>query len=118
MADIDRPGRRRLRWLGEYVLGLGVGPLVALYGVYSAVMGRSMLPGLGAQPYAFEGRLGLDLAAAYLAGGLYLILRLYVHRRCRSESAWAQVYVAENALLIVFIGTVVYLLVAVGSVGG
>jgi hypothetical protein len=107
----------RSDWVKQYVIGLVLGSLSALYGLYALVTRHAFLPNLVPGHSTLVGNSAMPLAAGYLSGGLYLVLRFFVHRRCRSEPARAQVYLAENALLMAFIAALVYLLLKVGSVG-
>ena len=115
MSEQQHSARRDA--LRQYVLGLGIGGLCALYGLYGLVTRTAFLPVLKGGPSVLRGLSALDLAAGYLSGGLYLVLRFYLHRRCRSEAIRRQVYAAEVVLLAVFIGALVWLLLTVGSVG-
>jgi hypothetical protein len=100
----------------EYVLGLVVGPLCAIYGLVALWMQQTFLPGLKGDGHTISGTRGAALATAYLTGGLYLLARLFIHHRCRSESARAQLYLAENVLLVLLIAALAYVLWHVGNV--
>ncbi len=108
--------RKRRAWVKEYGIGLGLGPMCALYGLIALLGGRTFLPGLRGGKMTVTGPNGLGLAAAYVAGGLFLICRFFVHRRCRTRFARGQIYLLENLLLIVVIAALVYVLLKVGTV--
>jgi len=107
------PLRRVLR---EYVLGLGVGVLAALYGMVAMVMGRTFLPGYNAQGHMIAGASGTALAAAYLLGGIYLVLRLFVEPRTGSDGPRTRLYILQMPLLLGFIVALIYVLIHVGAV--
>jgi len=109
---------RRLGWLKEYVLGLGAGTLCMAHGLYGVVTRSAFLPGLKEGRFLLQGTSGLDLAVGYLTGGLYLLVRFFVHPRCRTESRRSQVYMVECGLLVGFMAALVYVLLKVGSAGG
>jgi hypothetical protein len=98
-------------------VGLVLGLATAGYGLIALWTGRTFLPGIKGQTSTVTGSHGAAMAAAYVSGGLYLFLRFFLHKRCRSEWARAQVYLMENALLIVLIAVLAYVLWQVGTVG-
>jgi len=108
------PGASRLR---QYVIGLGLGTACAVYGLVALWMQRTFLPGLKGGNATVSGAHGAGLAIAYTVGGLYLVCRFFLHRRCRSEARRAQLYLVENVLLIVLIAALGYVLWQVGTVG-
>ena len=103
-------------WVREYVLGLGVGTAAALYGIVAMVMGRTFLPSLHGTSHMVKNLSGLALAAAYLLGGLYLLLRLFLEKRMAPDLARRRLYVLENVILVGLIGALVYVLLHVGEV--
>lgn len=103
-------------WFREYVVGLALGAATAIYGVVALWSRHTFLPGLKGGNSGVSGTHGAGLAAAYIAGGLFLICRLFLHRRCRSESSRGQVYLVQNLLLIVLILSLAYVLWQVGTV--
>jgi hypothetical protein len=115
-TDHTRDGGRPDRFK-EYGLGLGLGGACALYGLVALWLGHTYLPGLKGGNHTVAGKDGAVLAAAFIAGGLYLIARLFVHRRCHSEGRRAQVYLVEVVLLGGLIASLVYVLWQVGTVG-
>lgn len=117
MTDSKSSGGR-LSWGKEYVVGLGLGTAAVLYGVAGIIMRRIYMPGFTAQDARLTGPSATAMAAAFIAGGLYLLLRLYGEKRLHTQSAKAQVYMAEVALLVAFIGGLLYVLFKVGTVGG
>lgn len=114
-TDCERDGR--LGWLKEYVVGLGVGTCATLYGLVALWIGHTFLPGLKGGNSTVAGAHAAGLAGAYVAGGLYLLCRFFLHRRCRREARRAQLYLVENVLLVLFIVALVYTLLQVGTVG-
>lgn len=102
-------------WFCCYVLGLGLGSASALYGVLALLMGRTFLPGYHADALLVKGGSALALALAYLTGGVYLLLRLFVERKAPAFTARKQVYLAQNVLLGIFIAALAYTLWRVGS---
>ena len=97
------------------MLGRVIGPVAAFYGVVALLMGKTFLPGYQVHALLIGGRPGTALAAGYLAGGIYLVLRFHVERRPMSESTGRHVYTAETLLLTVFIASLVYALLHVGA---
>ncbi len=102
-------------WFKRLALGAIAGGLCSLYGVYGLITRSAFLPGLKGGHSVLTGRHAVDLAAAYFAGGAYLVLRFMVENRCRTESQYRTVYWAECLLLGGFIGAIVYVLLNVGS---
>jgi hypothetical protein len=101
----------------EYVLGLVVGPVCALYGLVALWTRATFLPGLkGGDGHFVTGGQGAALAAAYVAGGLYLLARFFIHHRCRTEPMKARLYTAENLLLVALIAAMAFVLWSVGHV--
>lgn len=98
------------------MLGLGVGAAASVYGVVALLMGRTFLPGLAGGNHTVRNRSGQALAAAYLLGGLYLVLRLYLERRMGRPKRRSWLYWVQSAILAGFIGALVYVLLNVGSV--
>jgi drug/metabolite transporter (DMT)-like permease len=109
--------RSTREWVKEYIIGLGLGVGAALYGVYSLLAGSTYMPGLRRGTTSVHGSHGVGAAIMYVAGGLFLVFRFFLHRRCRLESTRSQVYLLENALLVVFIGSAFYVLLNVGTAG-
>ena len=101
----------------EYVIGLGVAICATLYGAYALMVGQSYLPGVRGGTTTVSGTHGRGIALAYLVGGVFLFLRFFLEKRCHREFNRNQVYLVENALLIVLIGTLVYVLLNVGTAG-
>jgi len=109
-----RTGRKR-GWFRAYVVGLGLGVLAAVYGVVALIAGKTFLPGYQVHSLLITGRPGRALALAYLAGGLYLLLRHYAEDRIRSEKLVRRAYSLQNGLLALLIACMVYALLHVGS---
>jgi len=105
------------RWVRQYVIGLGVGCVSAVYGLYALWTRHTFLPGLKGGNATVSGAHGAGLALAYTVGGLYLLCRYFLHRRFRSEARRAQLYLVENVLLLVLIASLGYVLWQVGTVG-
>ena len=116
MAAENRQNKPLRQVLRQYVLGLGVGTLAAVYGVVALLMGSTFLPGLRAQGHLITGRSGAALGAAYLLGGVYLLLRMFVEPRVRSDSSRGHLYVVQIPVLAGFIVALVYVLMHVGAV--
>jgi hypothetical protein len=55
------------------------------------------------------------LAAGYLIGGIFLVIRLFLEKKAHSTGARANVYLLENVLLVGFIASMVYLLLSMGE---
>jgi Mg/Co/Ni transporter MgtE len=117
MRERLHPRESRRRWVKEYVVGLGLGAALAVYGLIAFWTKHTFLPGLKGGNLTVSGLHGAGLAAAYVSGGLYLVCRLFVQRRCRSAAAQGQVYLIENVLLVVLIASLAYVLWQVGTVG-
>ena len=118
MTKKDEARRDRdASWVRQYVIGLGVGAASAVYGLIALWTRHTFLPGLKGGNATVSGAHGAGLAAAYTVGGLYLICRFFLHRRCRSEARRAQLYLVENVLLLVLIASLGYVLWQVGTVG-
>ena len=103
----------------DYALGLGVGPVLALYGLLAMLAGKAFLPGshsMGGGGHTVTGSNAFPLAAAYLCGGLYLIARFYLDRIFNSAEAHSRIYVLQIALIGAFIASLIYVLVHVGAV--
>jgi hypothetical protein len=94
----------------------GVGCLAMLYGLVAALMGKTFLPGLHARWHMATGRSAYALAAAYVLGGLYLLLRFRLDRRARTDDARHSLYLMQVLTLIAFIVVLIYVLVNVGVV--
>ena len=112
-ATTEKPGR--WAWFRRNVLGLGLGALAACYGIIALVVGKTYLPGLAGTDHTLSDQTGTALAGGYLAGGLFLLLRLYVEQRVRSEEGWKNLYLAQNVLLIALVACLIYVLMHVGS---
>ena len=103
-------------WFWEYVVGLGLGGVAALYGLVALAVGRTFLPGLHGNGYTVGGTSGQALAGSYLIGGLYLVIRLYLEDRIESASGKSLLYLAQCLLLAGFIASLIYVLLHVGEV--
>ena len=117
MSNADEqtgPSRRRV--LKRYVIGLGLGSIAAIYGLVALAVGRTFLPGLQGNGHTVAGASGRALAAGYLLGGLYLLLRLFVEPRAGKDRPHALLYVLENLVLVGFIAALIYVLMHVGAV--
>jgi len=116
MADAGRqksssaPG-----WFARHVVGLGLGGVCAVYGVIALLMGRTFLPGLRKDTLLIGNRSGLALAASYLLGGMFLILRFYPRAGAAPARSTPWLYWAQNLLLTGLLGALVYVLVRVGT---
>ncbi len=104
-------------WFKEYFIGLGVGGASALYGLFALWTQHSFLPGLKGGSPMLTGWHTAAIAGIYISGGLYLLLRFYVHVRLRKPAGRRRAYLAENFLLIVLIASLAYVLWQVGTVG-
>jgi len=113
----ERNTSRTRRKLKEYGLGLGVGGVSAVYGVYALMSQHAWLPGLRGGNSAVTGAHGVAVAVAYLAGGLYLLCRHFLDPRAKTDLGRGEAYLAETALLVVLIGCLVYVLLRVGTAG-
>ena len=102
-------------WFTRYVLGAGLGVACAAYGTFALLVGRTYLPGLAGHDHTLSDRTGTALAGGYLAGGLFLIARLYLEKRVSAKESWANLYFAQNLLLIILIACLGYVLMNVGS---
>lgn len=100
----------------RYVLGLGIGSAAAIYGLVALLMGKCFLPGLSGNNHMVVGRSGYALATAYLLGGTYLLVRLYLEKRLRQPGKRPPFYALENLLLAGFIVSLIYVLLHVGTV--
>ena len=105
---------RRFR---HYVAGLGLGVAVMCYGLLALVTRHAFLPGLIGGNSTVSGSRGTGLALAYMSGGLYLVLRLFAQPRAKSAPAAGLLHHAQNAVLLVLIGSLLYVLWQVGAVG-
>jgi len=114
--DSRTPGTEdsRTPWK-EYGIGLALGLSLALYGIYALMSGSTYLPGLRGGTATVHGSHGVGAAVMYLGGGIYLLVRFFVHTRVRSESTRSQLYLLEVLLLIVFIASAFYVLWNVGT---
>jgi hypothetical protein len=110
-------GEQKTSWFTERVIGLGLGSAITLYGLFALWTRRTFLPGIKGGSPTVTGAHGAALAAAYFAGGMFLIFRFYIHERCRSARRRGQVYLIENALLVMLIVALIYVLWQVGTVG-
>ncbi|MFO8006754.1 MAG: hypothetical protein R6V05_03370 [Candidatus Brocadiia bacterium] len=117
VEEQQRPGRSWLRLLRDYGIGLVAGLAAAGYGAYALMSGRTYLPGLKGGTATVHGSHGVGAALLYLAGGLFLVVRFFLHERCRSESTRSQLYLLEVLLLVVFVAAAFYVLLNVGSAG-
>jgi len=111
---IDKP---KSRWFKHYVLGLALGSGCAIYGAIGLMMRHAWIPGLRGGNSSVTGAHGMAVAAAYLAGGLFLLCRHWLHPRSRTAAGRGQLCLAENALLLVLIGSLIYVLLRVGTAG-
>jgi len=110
----DKP-TGRWAWLRRYVFGLGFGVTAACYGIIALIIGETYLPGLAGNDPTLSDQTGTALAGGYLAGGLFLLLRLYLEERVRNNEAWKNLYFVQNVLLIALITCLGYVLLHVGS---
>jgi hypothetical protein len=116
MSENDRKNGCEGDWK-TWLLGYGLGPVAALYGVIAALMGKAFLPGYyHAQGLMLEGKSGLVLACTYFLGGVYLIARYALEGRVKSLPAQNALYGLQNLLLVGFIASLIYVLVNVGTV--
>jgi hypothetical protein len=105
--------RPQAGWFRRYVIGLGLGSAIAAYGAAALLTGRTFLPGYQVHSLLVHGRTGAALAAGYVSGGLYLVLRLFVEPRMTSRDRLRPLGMAQNGLLVVFIAALVYVLLHV-----
>ncbi len=117
MARGDRNRERQLGWVRQYLIGLVLGAVCAMYGVIAMLTRNTFMPGLRGGDHTLKGAHGIALALVYLLGGLFLVCRFFVEPRCRSRFARGQIYLAQNALLILLIAAAVYVLLKVGTAG-
>ncbi|MEF8788477.1 MAG: hypothetical protein V5A84_05360 [Planctomycetota bacterium] len=115
MSEATSEKPQRWAWFRRNVLGLALGAIAACYGIFALIVGETYLPGLAGNDHTLSDQTGTALAAGYLAGGLFLMLRLYVEERIGSEEGWKNLYLAQNVLLIALIACVGYVLFHVGS---
>ncbi|MFW6457329.1 MAG: hypothetical protein ACOC0A_03460 [Planctomycetota bacterium] len=116
MQNTEENSTPRWERIREYGLGIGLGGLMALYGLIALVMGRTFLPSLHGNGHTIAGTSGQALAGAYLAGGVYLLLRLHMERNAKSDFSQRLIYWAECLLLLGLIALLVYVLLHVGEV--
>jgi len=107
----------RPNWVKQYVLGLGFGVASVVYGLVALWTKHAFLPGLKGGSSTASGAHGAALAAAYVAGGLFVVCRFFLHTRLRSRWAHRHLYLAENVLLLMLIAALLYVLWQVGTVG-
>lgn len=113
----DAPLWRKVRdAVLTYVFGTGVGSVLLTYGAIALVRDKTFLPGQAGGDHFIQGRSGIMLALAYACGGLFLLVRLVLEKFWRGAAARERICVVENALLIVLIGSLIYVLVNVGEV--
>jgi FtsH-binding integral membrane protein len=112
----DETGRRA--WLKQNVLGLGLGTAAFMYGLIALAMGRAFVPGFSLRDSLLTGDAALAMALAFISGGAYLFLRFFLERRLRKPSTRAQVYMVQVALLVGFIGSLLFVLFKGSEVGG
>jgi hypothetical protein len=110
--------RSRKSWLKQYVVGLGLGGLSALYGVVALLTGRTYMPGFTARDAVLRGAPADAMALAFLCGGGYLFLRFFLERRLHKSASRAQIYMVQVALLMAFIGSLLFVLFKGSEVGG
>ncbi len=114
----QQPGRPdAMRWIKEYVVGLGLAALLALYGLYALIVGWTYLPGVRGGTATVGGMHGRGVALAYMVGGIFLFFRHFLEKRCHRQFHRDQVHFLENVLLIVLIAVLVYVLLNVGTAG-
>jgi len=106
-----------VRRIKEYVVGLCLAALLALYGIYALIVGRAYLPGVRGGTTTVAGLHGRGVALAYLVGGLFLFFRHFLEKRCHRQFNRDQVHFVENMLLLVLITALVYVLLNVGTAG-
>ncbi len=116
VEDENKAGLSSKEWWKRYGLGAGAGTVLALYGLVALLIGQTFLPGLEGEGWTIGGKSGQALAGAYLGGGVYLALRLYVDKRVESKSARTFLYACQCLLLVGLIGLLVYVLLHVGEV--
>ncbi len=115
--DQRQPRRSWLRLLRDYGIGLVVGLAAAGYGAYALMSRRTYLPGLKGGTATVHGSHGVGAALLYVAGGLFLVVRFFLHERCRSEPTRSQLYLLEVLLLVAFVAAAFYVLLNVGTAG-
>ena len=104
---------RTMRFIKEYIMGWALGLAASLYGIFAIITGQAFLPGLNREQWALGGRGGRALALAYLCGGVFLLIRMVLEKKSVWKRHQALFYTLENALLIVVVGAVIYILVRV-----
>ncbi len=107
----------RLKWFWRNVVGLGVGIAATIYGLFGLVARHAWLPGLRGNNHTANGLHAVAIALIYLTGGLYLVCRLFMHTRPRRRTDDSLLYLGEVGLLVVLIGSLLYVLLKVGSAG-
>jgi hypothetical protein len=110
--------RKRRAWLKQYVVGLGLGGLSVLYGLFAFATGRTYMPAFTAHDAVLSGASADAMALAFISGGAYLFLRFFLERRLRKPSTRAQLYMVQVALLVGFIGALLYVLFKGSEVRG
>ncbi len=110
-------GPQRTHWIKEYVVGIGLAAVLALYGLYALIVGWTYLPGVRGGTATVGGMHGRGVAVAYLVGGLFLFFRHFLEKRCHRQFHRDQVHFMENVLLIVLTAALVYVLLNVGTAG-
>jgi hypothetical protein len=113
-----RKKRSKRTWLKQYLVGLGLGGLAVLYGLFALASGRAYMPGFTSRDAVLRGGSADAMALAFLSGGAYLFLRFFLEKRLRKTSSRAQVYMVQVALLVGFIGALLYVLFKGSEVRG
>ena len=107
----------RAEWFKQYIIGLGIGATAALYGLVAMVMGKTFLPSLHGGSHTVRNFSGTVLAAVYLLGGAYLLMRYFLEKRMPPEEAHERLYIWEDLVLVGLIAAMIYVLLHVGEVG-
>lgn len=105
----------RWEWTKRYVIGLGAGIVCSVYGLIALLLGEAFLPALQGEDHILANQNGLALAGAYLAGGLFLLLRFYADKKVHAQPARANLYLLQNLVLIALIAALAYVLLHVGT---
>ena len=105
----------RWAWIKQYVIGLGLGMVFAVYGVIALLTDRAFLPALQGEDHILTNTNGFALGGAYLAGGVFLLLRFYFEKKVHAQPSRANLYLVQNLVLIALIGALAYVLLHVGT---
>jgi len=114
-AEHHRKKMSRWAWIKQHVIGLGLGVIFSVYGVIAVLTDRAFLPALQGEEHILTNTNGFALGGAYLAGGVFLLLRFYMEKKVHAQPSRANLYLVQNLVLIVLIAALAYVLLHVGT---